>query len=118
MTIPTREEITALLHTNSPLGNRAVERALLVLLSNQTEDERRDETTKHTNDKGFTSADAKKMTSMARQVERSPYPKGQKLSSKQLGWLRRPNKGGTSRIAKYGRQLIEAAEKKASAAPS
>jgi hypothetical protein len=111
----TRDEILALLHEESPRGDRAVERALLVLLDRQTTDEQRTEQTKHHNLRGFMPFDAKKMTSMAKQVQSSRREKGQKLSPRQRAWLRSapPNSRYPSRIGKYARQLALVANEKA-----
>lgn len=115
MTALTKEGIRELLHRDDRSGHYALERALLVLLSNQTADERVQETTKYYNMRGFMPMDAKKMTSFANQVRYSRRPKGERLSPKQRAWLLRFNKKGVSRIAKYHRQLIEAAQVKADA---
>lgn len=95
-----REQVIQMLHSDTPQGRRAVERALLVLLDRQTADERSQETTTHRNSRGFTQADARMMTSLAKQVLSSGYPKGKQLSPRQRAWLLRPNKAGISRIAK------------------
>lgn len=112
-TIPfNRDAFIALLSQRDEQGNRARERALLVLLQNQTADERRDEQTKYHNDTGFMPMHAKKMTSFAQQIQRSRRQPGDRLSEKQHLWLLRCDRGGTPRIGKYTRQLIEAAEAK------
>lgn len=110
----TREAFIELLSRRDDRGNRARERALLVLVQNQTQDERRDETTKYHNDTGFMPMHAKKMTSFAQQVRFSRRPHGQRLSEKQHNWLLRTDRGGTPRIGKYTRQLIEAAQARVS----
>jgi len=102
----TRESITALLETN----DRAIGRALLVLLSNQTADEVRMETTSHYNGKGFSGFDGKIGTNMAKFYQRNGY-----LSPKQIAFWRKQDKRGNMRIAKYWKQLIKAAEEKAAA---
>lgn len=100
----TKEEIKDLLKTN----DKAVERALLALLERQTEDERNTESTRHTNNRGFTQADARIFTSMAKQVKR-----GYSLSAKQLGFLRNgKSERYPSRIGKYAGQLAEIANLK------
>lgn len=111
----TKQSIRELLHTDSPVGHRALERALLVLLARQTADERATEQTRHLNNRGFMSMDAPKMTSFAKQVQYSRRPKGEQLSPKQRAWLLRTNAKGVSRIGKYAGQLIEAAQEKANA---
>jgi hypothetical protein len=91
--------IRKLLETN----DRAVERALVVLLERQTADERIAETTKHDNDRGFLPYDAKIMTSMAKWVR-----SGGRLSERQLKWLRNGKSARfPSRIGKYHRQLLD-----------
>lgn len=112
MTLLTKEAIRELLARRDRVGNAARERALTVLVANQTSDERRSETTKYHNDTGFQPMDARMMTSLAQQVARSSRPEGERLSERQHNWLLRQNKKGVSRIAKYHRQLIEAAQAK------
>jgi hypothetical protein len=108
----TRDGLIDLLSRTDDLGNRARERALLVLVQNQTADEQRDEATKYHNGTGFLPMHARKMTSFALQVQRSRRPKGERLSEKQHLWLLRKDRGGTPRIGKYTRQLIEAAKER------
>lgn len=108
----TRDAFIALLTRQDRTGAKARERALLVLIKNQTEDERQAEQTKYHNNTGFMPMHARMMTSLARQVQRSRYPEGERLSPKQHNWLLRTDKGGTPRIGKYTRQLIEAAEER------
>ncbi len=95
----TREMIMEMLNRN----DRAVCRALLVLFNNQTQVEQSSEHTLVWNGKGFTGADARMGTSMAKQYQRVGY-----LSPKQIQFWRKPNVRGISRIGKYTRQLIEA----------
>jgi len=99
-----RDYIVQLLETN----DRAVGRALLVLLSNQTATEVAMETTSVDNGKGFTGFDGKIGTNMAKFYQRNGY-----LSPKQIAFWRKRDKRGHMRIAKYWRQLIAAAEAKA-----
>lgn len=107
MTQHTKESIKTLLQTN----DRAVERALLALLERQTEDERNSESTRHTNNRGFTQADAPKFTSMAKWVRRGGH-----LSPRQLAWLRNgKSERYPSRIGKYAGQLLIIAQEKAQA---
>jgi hypothetical protein len=106
MTTPlTREAFINLLNTN----DRAVERALLVLLARQERVEQEAETTKFRNDRGFTQADARIMTSMAKQVQR-----GHRLTERQLAFLRNRKTDGRfpGRIQKYTRQLLEEAKQR------
>jgi hypothetical protein len=97
----TQSSVEHLLQTN----DRAVGRALIVLLNRQTEVEQQSETTVVRNHRGFTQADARKMTSMAQQFVRTEY-----LSPRQLKWLRASTRRHKSHIGKYHRQLLEAIE--------
>jgi len=108
----TKEAFQALLAREDRVGNIARERALLILLANQTFDEVRDQTTKHLNDKGFQPMDARMMTSLAQWVKRSIRPEGERLSEKQHKWLLRENARGTARIGKYTKQLLSVAKEK------
>lgn len=100
----TKEYIVHLLETN----DKAVGRALLVLLNRQTAVEQACQRTEAVNGRGFTGFDAKIGTSMAQQFQR----KG-KLSDAQVAVWRKKDKRGNMKIAKYWKQLIEAAEEKA-----
>lgn len=96
----TKEAVQNLLATN----DKAVGRALLVLFNNQTEDERATDQTRHSNRRGFTQADAPRMTSMAKFFKAKGY-----LTARQLAWLRgRRSDRFHSRIGKYHAQLIAA----------
>lgn len=99
----TKTEILDLLRTN----DKAVIRALLVLMANQTSDERDSETTRHHNGEGFRPCHARMGTSMAKQINERGF-----LSPKQIAYWRREGKEGM-RIGIYWRQLAEAAERKA-----
>ena len=103
----TKTEIIKLLETN----DKAVARAVFVLNERQTFDEQNSETTVHHNGVGFTGADARMGTSMAKFYARSGF-----LTEKQIAYWRKPNKNGVMRIAKYAGQLLEIAEAKAKAA--
>lgn len=102
----TREIITELLLKN----DRAVERALVILFERQTLDEQASRTTKWANGRGFGAYDAEIFSSFARQIL-----KGWTLSQKQLACCRKKSTRGSVRIARYWRQLIEAADVKAAA---
>ena len=102
-----KTEIVELLKTN----DRAVARAVFVLNERQTADEQNSEATKYHNGVGFTGADARMGTSMAKFYSRTGY-----LTAKQIAYWRKPNKNGVMRIAKYAGQLLEIAETKARAA--
>ena len=103
----TKEYIQSVLMRNDHVGLHAIGRALVLLNARQTYDEQQCEDTKYHNDRGFTPADAKMGTSMARQ-----YSRYKRLSDRQIAYWRKPNKRGTPRIAKYWRQLLEEAQKK------
>ena len=103
----TKTEIIKLLETN----DKAVARAVFVLNERQTADEQNSEATKYHNGVGFTGADARMGTSMAKFYARSGF-----LTAKQIAYWRKPNKNGVMRIAKYAGQLLEIAEAKAKAA--
>lgn len=100
----TKAEIIKMLATN----DKAVARAVFVLNERQTADEQNIEATKYHNGVGFTGADARMGTSMAKFYARNGF-----LTAKQIAWWRKPNKNGVSRIAKYAGQLLEIAEAKA-----
>lgn len=102
-----KQEIVELLKVN----DRAVARAVFVLNERQTADEQNSEATKYHNGVGFTGADARMGTSMAKFYARSGF-----LTAKQIAYWRKPNKNGVMRIAKYAGQLLEIAEAKARAA--
>lgn len=79
-------------------SDKAVARALVVLLDRQTSDEVSAETTKHKNGVGFTAFDAGILTSFAVQVKA-----GRVLSEKQIEIARR-------KVAKYAGQLLVIAQ--------
>lgn len=93
----TKEQVKELLSTN----DRAVVRALAVLFSYQTANERVVERTHHQNGRGFNHADARVMSSMAKFAERAGF-----LTAKQLAYLRKGN-----RIYKYANQIAEHANR-------
>lgn len=64
-------------------SDKFVERALTYLLSCQTDSEQNSESTLDDNGIGFNAFDAKFLTSLAQQVNRSTYPAGQRLSPRQ-----------------------------------
>jgi len=78
-------------------SNEWLVRGLLCLFERQTEDEKRDEATRHLNRRGFNSADSEKLTSMAKQWLRKSW-----LSEYQMGFIRR-------RLLKYAGQLSRVA---------
>jgi hypothetical protein len=100
----TKEEVVRLIREN----DRAVERALIVLFNRQTDSEKHTNTTVNYNNIGFTGADAHWGCRNAKQVLG-----GRHLYPQQLAYWRKPNRKGTPRLAKYWRQLAEAAAEKA-----
>ena len=96
----TKAQIVELLLTN----DRAVARALVVLNERQTITEQSSEHTINNNGVGFTPADARMGTSMAKF-----YAKFGRLSEKQIAYWRKPNRRGVARICKYAGQLVDAA---------
>lgn len=100
----TKEAVVELILNN----DRAVERALVVLLDRQTAAEQSSENTLLHNQIGFTHADAPWGTRNGRWVKR-----GGRLNAYQLSQWRKRDRKGTPRLAKYWRQLAQAAEEKA-----
>lgn len=76
--------------------DRWVCRALMVLYSRQTQDEKSDQTAKHTNGMGFSAADAPFFTRLAEWYRDKGW-----LSKKQIAALRRDD------IGKYWKQILE-----------
>lgn len=99
-----KAEIVKLLETNP----KAIGRALVVLNERQTYDEQNSEATKYHNNIGFTGADARMGTSMAKFFEQNGY-----LTQKQIAYWLKPNVRGVPRICKYAGQLCEIAKEKA-----
>ena len=98
-------EIIQLLNTN----DKAVARAVFVLNQRQTLSEQNSAHTINRNGVGFTPADARMGTSMAKFYDRNGY-----LSPKQIAYWRKPNAKGIPRICKYAGQLLEVAKQRAS----
>ena len=92
-----REDIVSLLNTS----DKAVCRALVVLHSRQTDDERDSQSTRHTNGRGFSQFDAAFLSSLAEQYERRGS-----LSPKQIACARK-------KVVRYAGQLLEEADAKA-----
>lgn len=104
-----KDTIVTLLRTN----DKAVARALVVLNERQTRDEQAQENTKYLNGEGFRPCHARMGTSMAQFYQRKGY-----LTPKQVAYWRKTDKSGAMRIGIYWKQLIEAADAKAKAAPA
>jgi hypothetical protein len=102
----TKQHIVELLLTR----DAALARALVVLNNRQTADEQRSEETKHSNQRGFNAAHAKRGTSMANFFQRTGF-----LTPRQMAWWRAPARvgGQTARIAMYAEQLLDEAKIKA-----
>lgn len=90
----TKEKIHCLLNSNP----KAVEKALLVLFNRQTDTEQAAEDTKFVNMRGFTAADAPRLSSIAKYLIRR-----KSLTEKQVALVRR-------RIMKYWKQLLQEVE--------
>ena len=99
-----KQSIVELLKTN----DKAVARALVVLNERQTWTEQSAEQTINCNGVGFTPADARLGSSMAKFYQARGY-----LTEKQLAYWRKPNVRGVPRICKYAGQLLEIAKSKA-----
>ena len=98
MTEWNKERIVELLATN----DKAVGRALLRLLQNQTSDEQVAQTVKHRNNRGFRPCHARMGTSMAEFFREKGY-----LSPKQASYWRVRDKKGNMRIGIYASQLLK-----------
>ncbi len=94
-----RAEVLAALERS----DKFVERALLALYERQTQDERDNATTTHSNGIGFSGVDAPILTSCAQWVLRSRMPEGLRLTPRQRAVVRK-------KVRKYVGQLVEVAE--------
>ncbi len=79
----------------------ALERGIIRIYENQTQDEQRSLSTKHNNGEGFNGTDATFFSSLAQQILNSPRPYGKRLSPRQREIARK-------HMGKYWRQLQEA----------
>lgn len=91
--------------TDTQYVTKVVGRALVVLMKNQTEDERRANTTNRDNGIGFTGADARSGCLTAKSFLKN----GTLLDWQLERWLRKGT-NGFSRLTKYHAQLNEAAQ--------
>ena len=98
-----KEQILHLLATN----DKAVARALVLLTARQTYDEREQETTRHSNMRGFRPCHARVGTNMAKFFQRNGY-----LTEKQIAYWRKPMKNAPMKIGIYWAQLAEEIEAK------
>jgi hypothetical protein len=101
MTEWNKDRIIELLAKN----DKAVGRALLRLMQNQTIDEQIAEDVKYRNFKGFRPCHAQKGTSMAKFFQSRGY-----LSPKQTAYWRVRDKNGNMRIGIYANQLLKEIE--------
>tara|TARA_Y100000310_G_scaffold338210_1_gene427229 strand:+ start:3191 stop:3556 length:366 start_codon:yes stop_codon:yes gene_type:complete len=103
-----RDAIISLLDRN----DIALERALVLVFRNQTEDEQNIEETTQRNGKGFVGGgEAEFMTSLAKQCLQSQRPAGQRLSPKQQAALRAENGRGVPKLGKYWKQILPEIER-------
>jgi hypothetical protein len=103
----TREKLTDLVLREGPIAERAIGRALVLLLKRQTTEESQANDTRIHNAIGFTPADAYTGTLTAKF-----YIKHGRLEEWQLKKWQKLNAKGVPRIAKYWKQLAEEAAKK------
>ena len=103
-----RSEFNALIERKDETGMHAVGRALVHLLNRQTEDEKRESTTKYHNNLGFTGADARRGTITAKY-----YLRHRMLNDWQIAYWLTKDKTGRTRLGKYYGQIAEEAKKKA-----
>lgn len=97
----TRDSIKEMLSNSNPAYVQAViGRALLVVLRNQTSDERINKATSHNNGMGFTRIDARDGTKAAQF-----YQKYKRLESWMVDRWTREAANGYPRIAKYHKQI-------------
>lgn len=94
----TREKITDLLNKS----DKAVERLLIKLFERQTATEKERSRTVRLNARGFTMADAPRLTHYAKILVR-----GGKLETYQMEFCRSTNARGQHCLAKYSRQIVE-----------
>jgi hypothetical protein len=86
-----------------------VERCLLVVYANQTEDEKNSEVTSHHNGKGFRGNHAGFGSKLAKWVLTSKNAEGERLTEKQLVCVRKMMKNYTKQLLAYAE--MKAAEK-------
>jgi hypothetical protein len=103
-----RYEFNALIIRDDAVGMHAVGRSLVHLLNRQTEDEKATAQTRHNNQRGFTSGDARRGTITAKY-----YVKHRRLETWQMAYWLKAQRNGTSRVGKYYTQIAEEAKKKA-----
>jgi len=105
MKLVTRESLQVMLDNKNPdYVATVIGRALVVLLNNQTRDEQASNVTTEHNGIGFTGADAHSGCITAKY-----FIKHKKLLDWQVARWTNPAKSGFARLAKYHKQLNEAA---------
>lgn len=110
MAIVTRSSLIDMLQDDSKRVH-VIGRALKVLLQRQTQEEAQSNTTRNLNLRGFMPCDARQGSIAAK-----TYIKRGTLLDFQVEYWMQPTKQGYPRIAKYVRQLNEAAEERRQAA--
>lgn len=95
-----KDSVKELLSSNTPRGNSAVERAIIVVFNNQTADEQRTEDVRYHNGKGFLPMHARRGTYYANWIL-----SGRHLNAKHLEIARKM-------ALKYSRQLLLAIKEK------
>lgn len=113
MAIVTPEYIDNYLSDSTKNAAQFIGRALVVLFNNQTEDEKRVNDTNQDNGIGFTGADAHSGCISAKY-----FLKHGTLQDWQIERWTKRNRRGVMRIAKYWRQLEQAAQQKRAQAPT
>lgn len=109
MAIVTRDTLQQMLDSADPnYVTLVVGRALVAIMSNQTESERTTNSTDVDNGIGFSGADARSGTLGAKS-----YIKRKTLQDWQVQQWTRRGKNGYSRLTKYAKQLNTIAEKRA-----
>lgn len=103
--IVTKELLTHMINSDKQV--QVVGRALVVLFNNQTRTEQASNDTVTNNMIGFTGADARQGSISAKY-----FIKHNTLLDWQINQWTKPNSKGTPRLAKYWRQLDQAAKRK------
>ena len=102
-----RSQFNELIARNDEVGMHAIGRALVHLFRRQTEDEQASNDTRHHNQRGFTSSDARRGSITAKY-----YLKHGQLEFWQIQYWRQQDRRGRTRLGKYYRQIAEEARKK------
>jgi len=102
-----RSEFNSLIERTDAVGTHAIGRALVHLLRRQTQDEQRDNITRHRNAVGFNGGDGRCGVITAKYYIKH----GMLQDWQRVYWLRKDAKGN-SRLGKYYNQIAEEAKKK------